>query len=376
MGNRSKKVELTMKEQMLASISGAGITALTMTPFDVVKVRLQSGQYNRGQMINYCNGLMDHMICCRDPKGKVNGKGCVGSTCPQLGIKTTPLLANKCPNVTSNSIKDCPGSRKAIQILQAKSKPWYLRSCPVGADNPFRMMVQLTRTEGITTLWSGLPATIVMAIPATVLYFTSFDQLNGHLANTSILRSHKDFLAPLIAGASARFITTTVISPLELIRTRMQIDNLSWFETINSVKKSYEAQGFRSLSLGYSASILRDVPFSAVYFGLYKNLVSRTSNDFENVNVQNFSCSSIAAMIAGALTLPLDVIKTRQQMMLGSDLKSKITIRQISKIIFDESGLKGFTKGFSPRLMKVTPACAIMMTSYEATKAYYLEQKI
>ena len=37
MGNRSKKVELTMKEQMLASISGAGITALTMTPFDVVK---------------------------------------------------------------------------------------------------------------------------------------------------------------------------------------------------------------------------------------------------------------------------------------------------------------------------------------------------
>ena len=81
-------------------------------------------------------------------------------------------------------------------------------------------------------------------------------------------------------------------------------------------------------------------------------------------------------MIAGALTLPLDVIKTRQQMMLGSDLKSKITIRQISKIIFDESGLKGFTKGFSPRLMKVTPACAIMMTSYEATKAYYLEQKI
>ena len=149
-------------------------------------------------------------------------------------------------------------------------------------------MVQLTRTEGITTLWSGLPATIVMAIPATVLYFTSFDQLNGHLANTSILRSHKDFLAPLIAGASARFITTTVISPLELIRTRMQIDNLSWFETINSVKKSYEAQGFRSLSLGYSASILRDVPFSAVYFGLYKNLVSRTSNDFENVNVQNF----------------------------------------------------------------------------------------
>ena len=30
-------MELSIREQMLASVSGAGITALTMTPFDVVK---------------------------------------------------------------------------------------------------------------------------------------------------------------------------------------------------------------------------------------------------------------------------------------------------------------------------------------------------
>lgn len=30
-------MELTVPEQILASVSGAGITALTMTPFDVVK---------------------------------------------------------------------------------------------------------------------------------------------------------------------------------------------------------------------------------------------------------------------------------------------------------------------------------------------------
>lgn len=31
------RLELTALEQMLSSVSGAGITALTMTPFDVVK---------------------------------------------------------------------------------------------------------------------------------------------------------------------------------------------------------------------------------------------------------------------------------------------------------------------------------------------------
>ena len=30
-------MELTIPEQVAASVSGAGITALTMTPFDVVK---------------------------------------------------------------------------------------------------------------------------------------------------------------------------------------------------------------------------------------------------------------------------------------------------------------------------------------------------
>ena len=30
-------MELTVREQIAASVSGAGITALTMTPFDVVK---------------------------------------------------------------------------------------------------------------------------------------------------------------------------------------------------------------------------------------------------------------------------------------------------------------------------------------------------
>lgn len=31
------RMELTIPEQIAASVSGAGITALTMTPFDVVK---------------------------------------------------------------------------------------------------------------------------------------------------------------------------------------------------------------------------------------------------------------------------------------------------------------------------------------------------
>ena len=43
--------------------------------------------------------------------------------------------------------------------------------------------VKIARNEGITSLWSGLPPTLVAAIPTTVLYFTTYDYLKAWLTN-------------------------------------------------------------------------------------------------------------------------------------------------------------------------------------------------
>merc|ERR1712227_992819 len=277
MSNSSK---LTIGEQMLASMSGAGITALTMTPFDVVKVRLQAGKTSGNRVIQYCNGLMDHVICCRDPKGKrlaldclskVSKIGCQNGKCGsksaancRLGICfSQPLHNAKCIY-----IEECSKKKFAPTVSKPSKLPWYLRSCPVGVNNPFRLMFQLARNEGVGTLWSGLPATIVMAFPATVLYFTAFEQFNAALL--PVMPDEYVDLSPAFAGALARLVTATIVSPLELVRTRMQMDGLSWADTWAAGKASYKSRGTRSFFLGFGATLLRDVPFSAIYFGLYK----------------------------------------------------------------------------------------------------------
>merc|ERR1712227_92026 len=385
MSNSSK---LTIGEQMLASMSGAGITALTMTPFDVVKVRLQAGKTSGNRVIQYCNGLMDHVICCRDPKGKrlaldclskVSKIGCQNGKCGSKSAATCRLgicFSQPLHNAKCIYIEECSKKKFAPTVSKPSKLPWYLRSCPVGVNNPFRLMFQLARNEGVGTLWSGLPATIVMAFPATVLYFTAFEQFNSIFAKILNEENSKEpFLAPFLGGASARLVTATVVSPLELIRTRMQMDSLSWSETKSSIRTSYQAKGFQSLFLGYGATLLRDVPFSAVYFGIYKLLQSKSDN-IENRTFANFVCASAAATIAGTITLPFDVIKTRQQVLLGTDLTGNHRILDIAKDIVKNDGSKGFMRGFSPRLMKVTPACAIMMCSYEWTKEYFHQKKL
>ncbi|MEQ2242567.1 hypothetical protein ILYODFUR_037119 [Ilyodon furcidens] len=59
---------------------------------------------------------------------------------------------------------------------------------------------------GVTALWSGLPPTLVMAVPATVIYFTCYDQLYTALRVRMGERAQE---APLLGVAIARGELTT-----------------------------------------------------------------------------------------------------------------------------------------------------------------------
>ena len=101
--------------------------------------------------------------------------------------------------------------------------------------------MKISRFEGVTSLWSGLSPTLVLALPATIIYFVIYEQLRSRLKNLSNqgrLCKNSDNLSsqsllqpswvPLIAGCTARTWSVTIVSPLELIRTKMQSERLSY----------------------------------------------------------------------------------------------------------------------------------------------------
>lgn len=94
--------------------------------------------------------------------------------------------------------------------------------------------VKISRTEGVPSLWSGLSPTLVLAIPATVAYFVAYEQLRLKLKdmyNNKYPDSKKKqpFWIPLISGGSARILSASIVSPLELIRTKMQSQRLNYY---------------------------------------------------------------------------------------------------------------------------------------------------
>lgn len=98
-----------------------------VTPLDVVKIRLQqqTRPFPKGECFYYHNGLMEH-VC-----------------------------------VSCEVRKPCE---------------WYQR--PGNFRGTADAIVKIARHEGIRSLWSGLSPTMVMALPATVFYFTTYDNLS------------------------------------------------------------------------------------------------------------------------------------------------------------------------------------------------------
>ena len=78
----------------------------------------------------------------------------------------------------------------------------------------------------------------------------------------------------------------------------------------------------------------------------------------------------VSGGFAGTVTMPADVIKTRLQLELG-ETGIRMTSRHVIKEIISNQGYRGFYNGLVPRILKVSPACAIMMSSYEFCKYYF-----
>ncbi|XP_078273111.1 mitochondrial glutathione transporter SLC25A40 isoform X2 [Rhinoraja longicauda] len=235
---------------------------------------------------------------------------------------------------------------------------------------------QIARNEGVRSLWSGLPPTLIMAVPATVIYFTCYDQLRN------LMRSHLGYDAsfiPVIAGASARVVAVTVISPLELIRTKSQSRRLTYGELRNVIRIAVAHGGWLSLWRGWGPSVFRDVPFSAIYwynYELMKKRLCKKYNVSEPTFLMSFFSGASSGTIAAVLTLPFDVVKTRRQIEIGEldamrSPKKLSSTWKIMKRIVRQSGFRGLFVGLLPRLMKVAPACAIMISSYEYGKSFF-----
>ena len=276
---------------------------------------------------------------------------------------------------------------------------------------------KIARNEGPLTLWRGLTPTLMMAIPGNVIYFSGYDWLR-YSDMSPIRKVASDTYAPLVAGSVARVAAGFVVSPVEMFRTRMQATAGSgsvFKDTLLGLHRMTQTQGYTSLWRGLTLTMWRDVPFSGIYWWGYEAVrnsltdvrelkqgkvldptrgmtTARNTQTDENHSttfVDSFIAGAVSGAVASLVTTPFDVGKTRQQVYrhagddapvpvqaakeaakAGKVVPEEMSMPRFLYHIFKEEGAAGLFKGWIPRCLKVAPACAIMISSYEVGKRW------
>jgi len=165
-------------------------------------------------------------------------------------------------------------------------------------------------------------------------------------------------------------------NPLEIVKIRLQVQG-EVAKTVDGAPKRSAMWIVRNLGLvglykGASACLLRDVPFSAIYFPTYNHLKKDLFGESQTKKLgimQLLLSGAIAGMPAAYLTTPCDVIKTRLQVEARKGEASYTGLRHAARTIWKEEGFRAFFKGGPARILRSSPQFGFTLAAYEVFKS-------
>ncbi|KAG6812488.1 hypothetical protein H0H92_002595 [Tricholoma furcatifolium] len=317
----------------VAAATGSTVTALTMTPFDVVKTRLQTQPIEQ----KVPSSRLPFNGCCQP----VKGAACVRNMSSFARPMATEMVC-----VWDHGMFR---TERVNGFMDAVRHVW--------------------RAEGIRGLWKGAGTSLVIGVPSSTAYILTYD----HLLNVALppILSHQPTV-PLFAGILARSVITSVASPLELIRTNLQSTPLSpqnphtLRSVLTSVRGLVQQRGVLSLWRGLGPTLWRDVPFSGIYWASYEAWKREFTQRGHDGAWVAFVCGAVSGTSAALITSPFDVLKTRRQALVMAPSSGHISssIPFLFRIIRTE-GSSALFAGIMPRIAKIAPACGIMIACFE-----------
>ncbi|XP_077245789.1 S-adenosylmethionine carrier 1, chloroplastic/mitochondrial-like isoform X2 [Tasmannia lanceolata] len=213
-------------------------------------------------------------------------------------------------------------------------------------------------------LYSGLAGNLAGVLPASAIFVGVYEPTKQKLLK--IFPENLSAFAHLTAGVLGGGAASLVRVPTEVVKQRMQTGQFA--SAPDAVRLIVAKEGFKGLYAGYGSFMLRDLPFDAIQFCIYEQLrigyklaARRDLNDPENAIIGAF-----AGAVTGAITTPLDVIKTR--LMVQGPVNQYKGFFDCVQTIVREEGPRALLKGIGPRVLWIGIGGSIFFGVLERTK--------
>lgn len=183
----------------------------------------------------------------------------------------------------------------------------------------------------LRSLYFGVGTATVGSCLANVIYFSSYEFFKHNISG-----NWNCFLAGGLADLMCCFLVTV---PLDTIKSNLQVYGPTEFKNgLDAMRKLTQRHNFSFLYRAFPWTVLRDVPYSAIQFGLFEYLVDKMTDKASRKKkfskpISSFIAGGIAGGIAAFLTHPLDSIKTKIQLQNNFKLKVRhLTIREFDQL--------------------------------------------
>lgn len=269
----------------------------------------------------------------------------------------------------------------------------------------FKLAVSILRNEGCRGFYRGFATSLMGTVPARALYMGALEMTKSNVGCVTVKMGFSEAKAAAIAnaaaGLSAAMAAQLVWTPIDVVSQRLMVQGgngahasassvVRYNGGIDAFRKIIQTDGVRGLYRGFGISILTYAPSNAVWWAAYSSAhravwggigcyylkkeengdgggVGFTPDSKAVVAVQGLS-AAMASGFSAVVTMPLDTIKTRLQVLDGEGSNGKPSIGQTIKNLVKEGGLSACYRGLGPRWASMSLSATTMITTYEFLK--------
>jgi hypothetical protein len=323
----------------------------------------------------------------------------------------TQNLSEKLPQKVKSSTPNQPPSIPLPQKLLVGASAGILGTSIIYPIDLMKTRLQSTTGQSFVStvqnvvrgggLYRGFSACLIGIAPEKSLklavndymrdFYVSRNQEQQVGVKSNSIKVHQEIISGTVAGFLQLFITV----PYESVKIQMQMASgqpSALGAKADSALTVLKRMGPIGMYRGFTATLVRDVPFCFMFFPLYANVKElllnysrRTSSLTSSAHMMEvppertslkepFHIGLVAGIVAGgisaAIVTPADMLKTRIQQKMNGNQRFSEYLRNVVQ----KEGSAALFKGWQARVLVIAPLYGIVSLAFEVQKQWLSER--
>ena len=235
------------------------------------------------------------------------------------------------------------------------------------AQNPlyrstWHCLTSIAKQESIRGLYRGMSSPMAGVAAVNAIAFGVYGNVQRLTSDANSLKSH------FLAGSAAGLCQSLVCSPMELIKTRLQLQHtnpaaIQFKNPFQCLVHIWRTEKVRGVFRGLGITAARDVPGFSSYFVFYELMTRNTKNPS---SLHTLLAGGMAGTLSWAVTFPVDIIKSQLQADGMSPGQRRYKgVWDCARQGYREEGIRFYTRGLTSTLIRAFPmnaACFLVVS--------------